>query len=466
MGKKLKTKTYFVSGMHCQACELLIKNKLEDSSSIKSVDASLSDKTVTIRGKKGKKNSIGFYNKLLDGTGYNLSSHQIGRVVWSQNSIFTAAFTILLIAAVYLLLKSQGYLAYISVTETSSLPGFFVFGVVAGLSSCAALVGGLLLSLSRRWTDLYSGKKSFLGKATPFTMFNVGRLVSYAVFGGFLGVIGSALQLNVSTTALLTLGVSILMIMIALQMLGVPWVSKIRLQLPYKITSNLSNAKKFQGKYMPFLAGAGTFFLPCGFTLLAQTVALTTGSFLMSSMIMFFFALGTLPSLLAISVSSIKFQSNPKFAGTFNLIIGIIILCFGIYNINSQLIVLGLPNSSTILGISKVANTTVTGGLDADGLGAEIVTKNGQKHQNAYMRASRFDYYPRKLTMTSGIPTTMTIESSGVVGCAQAMSLRGLYNDVVYLNKPTQKITFTPKAGTYYISCTMGMVQPVVVTVI
>ena len=256
------------------------------------------------------------------------------------------------------------------------------------------------------------------------------------------------------------------MVIIGLQMLGVAWANRIRFQLPISVAKSISSTKNFNGKYMPFLAGASTFFLPCGFTLLAQTIALTTGSFITSSIIMFVFALGTLPSLGVISFSSMKFQTHPSFAGAFNLIAGILIVVFGLYNINSQLVVLGMPNLTTLTSRTSNVKGASPAGQTADGLGSKIVTLQGKSHQNVYMKAKELDYYPSSLTLQSGIPTTLYIKNNHVVGCAQAMSLRGLYNDIVLLNQPTAKVTFTPKKGTYYISCSMGMVKPVVVNVI
>lgn len=465
MGKKSKKCTYYVQGMHCQACELLIEKKLEKFKNLHNVDASLSDHTVTMEVDRGKKGSLNDYNKVLEELGYSLSEEPIGEVTWDQTTVMKALLTLVLLGILYLFFKSQGYLAYVSISETSSLPAFFVFGLVAGLSSCAALVGGLLLTLSKQWSNLYGGT-SMAKRSVPFVMFNIGRLVSYALLGGVLGLVGAAFQLSIGATAGLVLAVSLLMIIIGLQMLGVPWVSRVRLQLPSSITKKMSSAENFQGRYMPFIAGAGTFFLPCGFTLLAQTIALTTGSFVTSALIMFMFALGTLPPLAAISFSSMKFQSNPTFAGTFNLVVGMLIVVFGLYNINSQLVVLGLPNAATLSAGGSVAGAASDQTIDEQGLGSEIVKEGGQEVQKAYMKAVGFEYFPPSLTLQAGVPTTLTVQAENVVGCAQAMYLSGLYDDVVFLNKPVSEVQFTPEAGTYYISCSMGMVQPVVVNVL
>ena len=450
--------------MHCQACELLLEREIKKVNGVTDVNASLADKTITVYSKRGIAQSLNEYNKFLDEYGYSLHNEPVGKIVWDQQTIINAVLVLLILSIVYLFLRLQGSFTFFSVNQSSSFISFFIFGLIAGISSCAALVGGLLLSLSKQWSLLYGGT-SVAKKSTPFIMFNIGRLVSYAVLGGVLGLIGSVFKINIFSTSIIILMVSILMIIIGLQTLGVPFVSKIRLQLPSSITRKLSSAENFQGKYMPFLTGALTFFLPCGFTLLAQTIALTTGSFITSSAIMFMFALGTLPSLGLISFSSIKFQSNQSYSSVFNLVVGVLIIFFGLYNTNSQFLVLGLPNLSTITSKRIISNFSNIK-RNFNGLGSEIITENGRQVQKVYMKAERFEYLPKTLTLKSGIPTTLEIQNNGVIGCAQAMYLRGLYDNVVYLNEKSARINFIPNKGTYYITCSMGMVQPVTVNVL
>ncbi|MDO8341464.1 MAG: sulfite exporter TauE/SafE family protein, partial [Candidatus Woesebacteria bacterium] len=428
------------------------------------VNASLAEKTITVYSKRGITQSLNEYNKSLDTHGYTLHNEPIGKVVWNQQTIINGVLVLLILSIIYLFLKLQGSLTFFTVNQSSSFIAFFIFGLIAGISSCAALVGGLLLSLSKQWNSLYGGT-SIVKKSTPFIMFNIGRLVSYAILGGILGLIGSVFKINIFSTSIIILFVSILMIIIGLQTLGVSFVSKIRLRLPSNITRRLSTVENFQGKYMPFLTGALTFFLPCGFTLLVQTIALASGSFITSSIIMFMFALGTLPSLGLISFSSIKFQSSQSYSSVFNLVVGVLIIFFGLYNINSQFLVIGLPNISTITSKKTISNFSNIQ-RDFNGLGSEVIDKNGKQVQKVYMKAERFEYLPKTLTLKSGIPTELNIENNGVIGCAQAMYLRGLFDNIVYLNKKKISINFIPKKGTYYITCSMGMVQPVTVNVL
>lgn len=88
--------------------------------------------------------------------------------------------------------------------------------------------------------------------------------------------------------------------------------------------------------------GAATFFIPCGLTITAQTVALLSGSPLQGALIMGFFALGTAPMLLLIGFSSVKLFSKPHVSLVFSRVAGFLVLFFALYNIWNQAGLLGL----------------------------------------------------------------------------------------------------------------------------
>ena len=87
--------------------------------------------------------------------------------------------------------------------------------------------------------------------------------------------------------------------------------------------------------------GALTFFLPCGFTITAQSLALLSGSVFTGALIMGAFALGTIPVLLFIGLSSVKFSSKPHLTERFSKVAGFLVLFFALYNISNQATVLG-----------------------------------------------------------------------------------------------------------------------------
>src|SRR3989344_8043960 len=64
-----KENTYFVKGMHCASCEILIEKKLLEISGVKSVDASTSNGQVIIE-HEGEKPSINALNDIFKKDNY------------------------------------------------------------------------------------------------------------------------------------------------------------------------------------------------------------------------------------------------------------------------------------------------------------------------------------------------------------------------------------------------------------
>jgi sulfite exporter TauE/SafE/copper chaperone CopZ len=336
--------TYYVKGMHCAACEVLIEKKLLEIPGVKAVDASTANAKAIVE-YEGKKPSLSFLNILFQKDNYIFSENQnviTENTAISDNSTLLGLAIAVSIMAIFLVLDRMGVSGLFNISSSSSLFSFFGFGILAGLSSCAALVGGIVLSMAKQWNELYSADTPSSKKLQPHILFNTGRILSYGILGGILGLIGSRLSLSFTVTAWLIIAISILMITLAFQMLDIKAFRKFQIALPKSITRNIANEKKFQGKYMPFIMGAATFFLPCGFTITAQTIALLSANAIQGALIMGLFALGTVPMLLLIGISSVKFLSKPHLALTFSKVAGFLVLFFALYNIWSQVNVLGL----------------------------------------------------------------------------------------------------------------------------
>ncbi|MFZ5425124.1 MAG: sulfite exporter TauE/SafE family protein [Patescibacteria group bacterium] len=451
--KSNKTKKrYFVQGMHCSTCEILIKQDIANLQGINKATVSLSKSHVVIHANETtnipSRNTL---NKLFKELGYTFHEQKPKEQKLSrEESLKIIGIALLFIIAFYTLEKSGIFMKY-SITAQSSLGAYFVFGLAAGISSCAALVGGILLSLSKNWNNMYANNKR--KSVLPFIYFNSSRILTFALLGGILGYLGSFLQLSITLTSILTLLIALLMLALGFQMIGIKWFNK----FSFNFVGNnkyLNKNSELNGKYIPLIVGALTFFVPCGFTLIAQTNTLNAGSFYKGMLQLTAFALGTLPILALISFSSVKFYSNPKFAKKFSLFSGVIIVFFALYTINSQLNVLGLTSLNDI-SFSK----SVTSKSD--------IQINNANYQVIQLEAIGFEYYPKEVTIQSGVKTQWSIYDNGSVGCAKAVYARGLYPDVIYLKPGMNTVEFVaPKPGTYKISCSMGMVPPVTVRVI
>lgn len=469
----MKETTYYISGMHCASCELLIEKRLLKEEGVESVDASLSNGTVRIE-HEGNIPHVETLNQWFESDGYTFSKNKSKKdkellvyVVDGQRGIRLNAKllkkkikTLIKVAAVFYILyliEKTGIASYITVTEASSMSVLFLFGIVAGLSSCAALVGGVLLSLTKSWNDQYGYDATATQKMVPHMYFHAGRLVSYTVLGGILGGLGQVFTFeNVTVYALITLAVSFVMLIIGLQMVGVSWAERFQLRMPKQVTRVIAGTKGEKSARIPVVIGAATVLLPCGFTLVAQGLALTSGSFVRGALVMAAFVLGTMIPLLFIGLASIKGSKNAKRGRAFSFYAGVVLVIFALYNVNGQLNVLGLPSVSDVL--------SATDKISAQ---EETPTRVVEGEQIVSMVAQGFSYtITSGSSIQAGVPTKLVVDNQGILGCGAFLAARGLINGFVSLERGENIIDLgSPKKGTYKITCSMGMVPPVTLRV-
>jgi uncharacterized protein len=185
-------------------------------------------------------------------------------------------------------------------------------------------------------------------------MFNLGRLILFPVFGAVLGLLGNKITLTTEFNSLVAITLGLLMFALGAQMLGVERFKNFVIRLPKIIGREIADESNFKGKLFPFLVGGLTFFVPCGFTLIAQLVSLASRNPISGSLIMFAFALGTLPALGLISGISIYSNKDVKFGEFFNNVAGILIVVFALISINNQFFALNLPSISAITNLNEL----------------------------------------------------------------------------------------------------------------
>lgn len=200
---------------------------------------------------------------------------------------------------------------------------------------------------------------------------------------------------------------------------------------------------------MPFIMGAASFFLPCGFTVTAQGLALLAGSPVYSSLIMTAFALGTMPALLLIAFSSFKLSQNKRWSESFLKVAGILVIFFSIYNLNAQLNVLGIRSFASLDAPKSVD-------INEDDLPQIVEGKQVIK-----MTASSSGYGPSYFKVRANVPVRWEITDTGTSGCTNAVISRSLFPGEIKLTPGETSVReFTPTTpGRYKFSCWMGMVS-------
>lgn len=331
----MKNYTLHVSGTHCASCKILIEDALSDQKIVKNVQVNLKKEIVnfdTDSDTTPQELALLLTDKIKS-HGYTLSVEKIIAEKQTDDTIWQALPIGLLFLVLFFILQKSGILNLGLGGKTTPVTSFII-GLIASVSSCLAIVGGLVLSLSAKVMkdDDSSAKK-------PFILFHTGRVLGFALLGGLLGLIGKEIGINFMFSAILGLVASTVMIFLGLNLVGV--FKKNKITLPSLLFNYFRKVE--HATIAPVLVGVGTFFLPCGFTQSMQVAALSSGSFVSGMKLMLAFAAGTLPMLSLLSFSSVSFGKS-KYAPLFFKSAGVMVIGLGFFSFLSGLAGIGLIN--------------------------------------------------------------------------------------------------------------------------
>ena len=170
------------------------------------------------------------------------------------------------------------------------------FGAL-GSVHCVGMCGPLALSLPG--ADRLPGR--FLVERL---LYNGGRVITYAVLGGLVGLVGRVVSLA-GFQQVLSVGIGTAMVLVAI----VPWVSRQVRRLEQapsaflrRVTAPIGTLYRSGGPAAMLLIGLLNGLLPCGFVYAALATAVTAGDPLASMTFMAAFGVGTGPAMLGVSL--------------------------------------------------------------------------------------------------------------------------------------------------------------------
>lgn len=331
----MSTYVFHVNGMHCKACTLLIEETLREFPYIESVLVSLSSHQVTVTGEfvDSPEKIAEELTKLVQSHGYTISVEKSARAAGWGDFVY-AVPTALVVIVLFLMLQKAG-LASLITSSNVNYGTAFVIGLIASVSSCLAIVGGLVLSLSAS-----SAKEG--GTWRTQALFHVGRLGGFFILGGLVGLLGNALHLGLTANVVLSGIIALVMLILGVNLLEVfHFTKRFQFTLPALFSKKVVQGSRRDHYFAPLLVGIGTFFLPCGFTQSMQLYALSTGDFMQGALTMFVFALGTLPMLAVLSFGSLNIAHKP-WKGIFFKTAGIIVIALALLNFANALATTGI----------------------------------------------------------------------------------------------------------------------------
>jgi sulfite exporter TauE/SafE/copper chaperone CopZ len=466
--------TVQVAGMTCRSCEVRIQRHVGGIPNVLRVTAS------SLRGQVEIESSApippGSIALAVEAAGY-----KVGRTRWVERDPIvwlTAIGGILMVAAFAVVAQRLGLGGLASGAGSLSSGGLAVallLGLAAGVSTCMALVGGLVLAMSAAFQKSQAALARSAGvgaQMRPALVFMSGRIVGYGVLGAALGAVGASVTMPPRVTAILMIAVAVVMIILGTRLTGLsPRIATWSPTLPMGLGSRLGLSGGSAGGYSDRRAaglGAASFFLPCGFTQAVQIYALSTGSPLFAGALMATFAIGTAPGLLAMAGLPIVVPGRMR--PTLLRLVGVVVLGFAVLNGGAgfRLAGISLPGSgakpvaiAVPTATKSPASDLVATGPAATDLATEEATAAAPTPDQA-QRLTTYQnvdgYTPEEVTIYAGVPTHWTIKSTSNESCTIAVVVPDLNLQVnLELGDNTVELPAL-SVGKLDYSCAMGMV--------
>ncbi|MFH2063204.1 MAG: sulfite exporter TauE/SafE family protein [bacterium] len=438
MSKKI---LFRVEGTTCGSCEVLLERAFRKLPGVSEVDVSNRSGLVTLTVDDGRSLSVSDLEKAAGDSKYRFyrpdgprRSSVPGRINWLRGiMVFALAFSL------YLVFFRSGILPTgASLDSSAGLAAVFFVGLVAAFSSCSAVVGGLVAAVA---ASAPSGQ-SLMARFRPHLLFNLGRVIGFAVLGGAIGGLGDMVGLSTGLNGLFLLVVAAIMVGVGFGLSGV-FAGGSVFGLSKRI-ARLVERRAGSGQTLTVMGlGAATFFLPCGFTQSMQLLAASSGSVLGGAVIMLVFSLGTAPALLGLGLAA--GSAAGRFRNYLSMGIGVFVVAVGFSN---------FAGAAMLLDTGSAAVPTETAAVKS-----ALIRMEGNEQVIQMEVTSGLEYAPDTLYVQAGIPVKWSIYGSDRMGCASSLVLRE-FGVRTTLRPGFNEVRFVPsRPGTYRFTCSMGMTR-------
>jgi uncharacterized protein len=347
----------------------------------------------------------------------------------------------------------------------------FITGLTTGGLSCLAVQGGLLASSleqqleqqldqqieleigARRQRHTRNKQSQVLAHprlALPILLFLAAKLAAYTLLGFLLGALGSVLQLNSLTRAILLIAVGIFMLGNALRMFNVhPIFRYFAIEPPKFITRYIRRkAKNSESFFAPLLLGALTVFIPCGVTQAMMAVAVGTGSAIQGAALMFAFILGTSPVFFSVAYLAMKLGARME--KWFMRFVAVVLLVLGLVSVNSGLTLMGSP-----LSVTNMIQSLKTSQAELAS-SAPIPQSDGV---TLYLSAGNSGYAPKVLHARANTPITLNLLTDQTYSCSRSFVIPSLGVEKLLPSSGEETISIPsqPSGTVMAFTCSMGM---------
>lgn len=409
-----------IDGIHCHNCIEKITNALLKISNIKEVKIEKSIASISYTGKLDHEKIIKTIIDLDYNTCEEYINDNINKLASNHKRLEYVFIFIIIILVIFLINKFFGFNIFNVIPTIDSNITYsmlFITGILTSIH-CISMCGAINLVATLN-TKKRSIKKSLL--------YNFGRVLSYTLIGGIVGLVGSILSINNTISGIIILISSLFMLYMALSMMGILHIKGFDI-MNIKIKSNNT-----------FIIGLLNGLMPCGPLQAMQIYALGTGSFIKGALSMFLFSLGTVPLMLMVGIVFNLVKGKRKIL--LNKIAVTLILVLSLTMVNRGLLTLNVD-------LFKVNDNNNYVGANIEG-----------NYQVIEMELT-YDNY-QDIVVKKDVPVKMIIhvDKKYLTGCNNELIINE-FNISKKLEVGDNIIEFTPdKTGIFTYTCWMSMIK-------
>ena len=409
-----------IDGIHCHNCIKKITNALLKISNIKEVKIEKSIASISYTGKLDHEKIIKTIIDLDYNTCEEYINDNINKLASNHKRLEYVFIFIIIILVIFLINKFLGFNIFNVIPTIDSNITYsmlFITGILTSIH-CISICGAINLVATLN-TKKRSIKKSLL--------YNFGRVLSYTLIGGIVGLVGSILSINNTISGIIILISSLFMLYMALSMMGILHIKGFDI-MNIKIKSNNT-----------FIIGLLNGLMPCGPLQAMQIYALGTGSFIKGALSMFLFSLGTVPLMLMVGIVFNLVKGKRKIL--LNKIAVTLILVLSLTMVNRGLLTLNVD-------LFKVNDNNNYVGANIEG-----------NYQVIEMELT-YDNY-QDIVVKKDVPVKMIIhvDKKYLTGCNNELIINE-FNISKKLEVGDNIIEFTPdKTGIFTYTCWMSMIK-------
>lgn len=220
----------------------------------------------------------------------------------------------------------------------------FAIGLMGSLH-CIGMCGGISSALT---TAVMPGRPSLARQLGYPLLYSTGRIASYAIAGGLVGLLGGGFRdlLGGHGPSLLRIFAGIMMVLLAFYLSG--WwqvlnhLERVGARVWKKLAPWTRHLIPVDNPAKALLLGMLWGWLPCGLVYSALAWSIGAESALQGALLMLYFGLGTLPAMVGVGVFSHALHDWAR-AQTTRTVAALLLLAFGLWTIASQIPGLHLP---------------------------------------------------------------------------------------------------------------------------